>query len=257
MASLKKEKASEAVQLTKKAAQAPLFFVEPHILDAKRHAKATLVPGEDYRFTAASNSAPINGIEFVEAAKYYPIVFSGDDAVMPAVVMGFEQKNSLVDADGKWCANFYIPAYVRQYPFIFFEEPEHERFYLCVDEKSVNFSLEGDKNGAILYNADGTPSALSNRALEFCTAFYQHHLITKNLCADLLKHDLLVQFQTEAKLASGKTFQLNNFKIIDEAKFNALSDEVFADFRKKGWLAFIYFALASNSNWKRLLEFAE
>ena len=258
MASSKKKNVTETAKEEGLAStNNPLFFVTPHILDAKRHAKSTLTANEDYRFSKDSNSVPVNGIEFIEAAKYYPIVFSGREDILPAAVLGFEQTNSLIDAAGKWRAGFYVPAYVRQYPFIFFEDPNHERFYLCVDEGSANFSLEGKKDGIAIYNNDGTTAPLGERALEYCTAFYQHHLITINFCSDLVKHDLLVPFQSEAKLANGRTLQINNFKIIDEKKFNELPDNVFAEFRKMGWLPFVYLSLASNSNWKRLLEFVQ
>lgn len=234
----------------------PLFYNSPSMLDAKRHGKTTVASTSDYGFARVTNSVPLNSIEFIEASRYYPIVFSGTGAALPAVVLGLESENYFVTKDGSWRENTYIPAYIRQFPFIFFEQPAEQRFYLCIDEAAGNVSLEGTNNGAALYDAEGKPTALSNHALEFCTAFYQHHAITEHMSADLVKHKLLTPFQSEAKLANGTTLKLSGFQMIDEAAFNALSDEVFLEFRKKGWLAFIYFALASSANWKRLIDLA-
>lgn len=234
----------------------PLFYTTPSVLDATRHAKSTVSSTNDYAFARGTNSVTLNSIEFIEAARYYPIVFASDEAALPAVVLGLEQSNYFVNADGTWREDHYIPAYIRQFPFIFFEQPSEERFYLCIDEAAPNFHLDGAAEGAPLYDAEGKPTPLSNHALEFCTAYYQHHSITQNMCADLVKHALLTPFHSEAKLANGTTLNLGGFQMIDEAAFNKLPDETFLEFRKKGWLAFIYFALASTANWKRLIDLA-
>ncbi len=231
----------------------PLFYSKPVVLDVARHADATVTPITDYSFARKVNSVPVNGIEFIEAAKQYPVVFTLGEQAMPVAVLGLENDNYFVEKDGSWKKGYYVPAYVRQYPFIFFEQPEQERFYLCIDEAAECFHQGASEGGQPLYT-DGKASELSNHALQFCTAYYQHYNITKNLCADLVKHKLLAPFQSEAKLASGKQMHLSGFQMIDETAFNALSDEVFAEFRKKGWLAFIYLALAATSNWKQLID---
>ncbi len=233
----------------------PLFFKQPAVLDVGRHGKATVTPITDYGFTRETNSVPLNAIEFIEAAKFYPIVFTVDETPMPVAVLGLEKGNYFVEATGKWKADSYIPAYVRQYPFIFFEQPEQKQFFLCIDEASDAFHADAVEGGAPIYT-DGKASELSNNALQFCTAYYQHHAITKNLCADLVQHKLLGPFQSEATLASGKKLHLSGFQMIDENAFNALPDEVFLEFRKKGWLAFIYLAMSAASNWKRLMDLA-
>lgn len=232
----------------------PLFFRDPRMLDAKRHAKASVSPGGDFSFARATNSVPLNTLEFMEAVKYYPIVFTGHDDPMPAAVVGLEQENYFVGKDGRWQADTYVPAYVRQYPFIFSGAPDQKTFYLCIDEAAAHYHAGAHEGAEALYTADGKPSALTDNALKFCTSFYQHHVITKNFCADLKRHKLLVPYQSEIRLTSGKTFGFSGFQIIDEKALNALPDEVFLDFRKKGWIGFIYLALASTSNWKRLAD---
>ena len=240
-----------------KAANAlPVFFQKPHILDAKRHAKSGVSTASGFGFARTTNSIPLSIVEFSEAAKSYPIVFAGGEAMLPAAVLGLEQANYFVNKKGQWLQPNYVPAHARQYPVIFFEQPEEDRFVLCIDESSPQFQLEKDDATEALYNADGTPSDLGKRALEFCTDCYRQHLITRQFSEDLIKYKLLAPFHSEAKLNSGKTMQLTGFQMIDEAAFNALSDEVYLEFRKKGWLPAIHFALASVSNWKRLVELA-
>ena len=111
----------------------PLFFKKPAPLDLKRHAKAGLLPSQDIAFAATTNSIIINAIEFFEATRQYPIVFTQAETPLPAVIVGLEQKNYFVNDKGRWKEDAYIPAYVRKYPFVFMDVPERNEFLLCID----------------------------------------------------------------------------------------------------------------------------
>lgn len=254
----KKSSAPSAAEKAGKDSSAglPLFFRQPRALDAGRHAKASVSPTNSFAFACETNSIPLNTIEFIEAVKHYPIVFTGGDMPTPVAVVGLERGNYFVQADDSWKAGAYVPAYVRQYPFIFFEESRQKKFYLCIDESAPNYHPGAYEGATPLYTGEGKPSALTDHALKFCTAFYQHHVITRNFCADLKKYNLFVPYQSEARLASGKKLGLSGFQIISEKALNELPDKTFREFRKKGWLPFIYLVLASTSNWKRLADMA-
>ena len=47
---------------------------------------------------------------------------------------------------------------------------------------------------------------------------------------------------------ASEQFNLRGFRIVDETKFNALPDEVFLEFRRKGWLHAITSHLVSVQN---------
>lgn len=254
----KTKQENTADQSAEKASNAglPLFISKPFALDKSRHAASGVSPTQDYSFAKQTNSIPLNAIEFVEACKYFPIVFSPGETPSPVAVMGLEQSNYFVSADGNWLERSYIPAYVRQYPFVFFEQKAENKFYLCVDEDAPSFNLEAKKGDLPLFDAKGETTQTTKNALEFCTAYYNHHQITRNFCEDMKKHDLLVPYQSEAKLPSGQNMNLGGFLMLDEQRFNALSDEVILEFRKKGWLAFIYLAFTSATNWKYLFNLA-
>ncbi len=235
----------------------PLFFIKPAAVEKARHAASGLHMQTDMRFARATNSLAINVLEFIEASKHYPIVFTNNDSPLPLAIVGLEQENYFVNAEGKWLEDHYIPAYVRQYPFILFENAAEKKFFLCVDEKSTHFRANGGEGTSPLFNEDGTPSPMTNQALEFCSTYYRHHMVTRNFTADLKKHNLLAPYNSQMALQSGRQISLAGFQMIDEAAFNALSDEVFLEFRKKGWLPFIDFALGSMSNWRRLAVWAD
>ncbi len=256
-ASAAKAEAAEKAVPAMKRTGLPLFFQKPAALEKSRHALAAISPTQDLRFARATNSIAVNALEFIEASKFYPIVFTPGKTSSPLVIVGLEQENYFIGTDGQWRENTYIPAYVRQYPFIFFENEAEKKFFLCIDEKSPQFHVNGDEGARDLFNADGSPSPLTNQALEFCTSYYRHHTITMSFTADLVKHKLLQPYQSQATLKSGRKVSLSGFMMIDEKAVNALPDEVFMEFRSKGWLPFIYLALASSSNWARLSGMAE
>lgn len=233
----------------------PLFFRNPVPLDSGKHAKAGIKSKQSLTFTRKTNSIPVNAIEFIEAAKHYPIVFTTDELALPAVIVGLEQENYFVDAKGNWKEAAYVPAYVRKYPFVFMEVPEKQQYLLCVDDEAELFTNKATDENLAFYK-DGQPSDLTKQALEFCTAFHNHYLITRNFCKDLKEADLLTPNQSDAKLFNGRQIRLGGFQLIDEAKFNALPDDKILEFRKKGWLPFIYFALMSASNWKKVVDMA-
>jgi hypothetical protein len=235
--------------------QLPLFFKTPVALDAERHADAGLLPKEDLSFSKDTNSIFLNTVEFVEAAKHYPIVFSNTEVPMPAALTGLEQTNYFLDEKGAWKADTYIPAYVRRYPFVFMEVPQQEQFVLCIDESSSAFKKKGNKDTLPLFK-DGKASELSLNALEFCKAFQQQFELTREFCVALKESGLLTATRSDAKLENGREIQLTGFHIIDEKKFRELTDEQVLDLHKRGWLPLIYFVLMSSSNWRSLINMA-
>jgi hypothetical protein len=233
----------------------PLFFQKPVALDLAHHGKAGVVATQDYGFARDTNSIVLNGIEFVEAAKCYPIVFTQTELPLPCAVLGLERENYFVDAKGRWKEDAYIPAYVRKYPFVFMDASEQKQLILCIDEGAPQFKKSGGKNTLPLYNGD-QPSTLIKNALEFCTSYHNHYVITRSFCKEIRDAGLLVPSQSNAKLANGRTIDLGNFQMIDEQKLNSLPDETILAFHKKGWLPLIYFSLMSGSHWKKLADIA-
>jgi len=227
----------------------PLFYSRPEALTADRHANLGLKKDSGFAYSASTNSVPLNLVEFVAAMKSYPIVFVGEEAVTPVALLGIRTaQNLFVDGDGLWEADCYVPAYVRRYPFIFSDIPGREGFALCVDRGAASVVEEGGDP----FFADGQPTELVDRALEFCRAYQQHHNATQELCREIIANDLLADRQATVALRSGERLSLGNFKVIDEQKFNALADETFLEWRRKGLVPAVYWHLASLANWNTL-----
>ena len=234
----------------------PMFFNTPMAVDPKRHAKAGITAMSDMSFARSTNSIAINAVEFFEAAKFYPIVFTGEDVPMPGIIVGLEKRNYFVDRKGQWKDGAYMPAYVRKYPFLFLDVPEQKQLLLCVDESAAQFREQGGKDAHALFDGE-KPSALCNNALEFCKAYHQHYTHTIALGRDLKRSGVLEPMQSSTKMKDGRSITLNGFWVVDEKKLSELPDEMILDFHKRGIMPLLYATLFSASNWKRIGDMAE
>ncbi|MDJ0948018.1 MAG: SapC family protein [Alphaproteobacteria bacterium] len=228
----------------------PLFYKQPEPLSPERHGAKSLRPLESYGIAANTNALPLNAVEFPLAARHYPIVFTQADPAMPVAVVGLRtDQNLFVSAsDGSWADNAYIPAYVRRYPFIFMDGPDDGQYILCVDETS-ELLVDGEERP--LFDGE-KPSDVADNALKFCSSFHRQYTLTQAFAQGLAEKDLLMPNQAKVKLPSGEELGLGGFRIVDENKFNGLADEVFLDWRKKGWIGLIYAHFFSGANWAAL-----
>jgi hypothetical protein len=229
-----------------------LFYSKPEVLNAKQHSGLRLKKSGDFAFAKGSNSVAITSMEFVQAMRFYPIVFGGKTPY-PVVVLGLEQENQFVEVDGRWRNAHYIPAYMRRYPFVFVAHPDGKQFILGID-RVCNRLIEDEGGEAAALFENGKPSAITQEALTFCGAYQTDHNFTLAFARALEEQNLLVDNQAQAKLADGRQVNLQGFRVIDKAKFAALLDDIIVDWHKKGWLALAYFHLASLERFQNLLE---
>lgn len=235
-----------------------LFYRQPVPLNRQAHARAKVRPvAGDYSFSHGVNSVPLAGREFVEASKEYPIVFSetGDQDVVPVVLLGVRSgKNLQLDGKSGWRSR-YIPAFVRCYPFVLSSDRGNsgETLTLCVDESYPGFNGE---EGEILFDGTGEYSPFLLNAVTFLRDCHAHFRITESFTAKLVQLSLLVPYAAKFDLAAGKSFTLGSFRIVDEKKLRELDGEAVVELFRAGWLAWIYFHLASLANLGPLLDLA-
>ena len=86
--------------------------------------------------------------------------------------------------------------------------------------------------------------------------FHQRTLASAAFVGELARHGLLIPNEARIVLNSEKEMTVRDFQIVDEAKFNALPDDVFLEWRRGGWLSLVYCHLVSMASWSHLVEFA-
>lgn len=228
----------------------PLFYKNPTPLDAKAHAKLALKKNFGFGFTKGVNAVPINLIEMPQICHFYPIAFSPDANATPVAIMGLrDNENLFLGPKNEWEANTYIPAYIRRYPFIFSEMPGGEQLTLCVD---MDKNVVDEKAEQPFFDGEGKPTDLANNALEFCKSYHAAAQATIEFSKALAASGLLVEREAQINVAGNRRINFSGFKIIDEQKLAAMDDKTFMEWRKKGWLPFIYAHLFSGAQWQRL-----
>jgi hypothetical protein len=232
------------------AANLPLFYKKPTPLDGKVHAKMALKKNFGFGFTKGVNAVPVNLIEMPQVCHFYPIAFSPDGNATPVAILGLrDSENLFLKADNTWEESSYIPAYIRRYPFIFSEMPGGDNLSLCVDMDDSIVEASGDQT---FFDKDGKPSVLSQNALEFCKSYHAAAQQTVEFSKALAKSGLLVEREAQINIVGNRRINFSGFQIIDEKKLAEMSDKDFLEWRKKGWLPFLYAHLFSGAQWQRL-----
>lgn len=204
-----------------------------------------------FLFTRGTMSVLVAGVEFAEAGREYPIVFiRGQDGQMrPVVLLGVrEGENLFVDEEGKWDA-CYIPAFVRRYPFVMAEV--QGQLVVCIDEKCPALNVD---QGELLIDKEGKLQPRMNEVVQFLQNFQQEFMRTELITKQLDELDLFIKQGARFDTLVGQTFQLNDFYLIDEAKFGSLADDKLPQLFRSGAIGLVYLHLASLGNFRRLLD---
>lgn len=207
----------------------------------------------NFAFARDTTAVLIAGVEFAEAAREYPIVFiRGDDKKMrPVALLGVRNaENLFVDEQGKWDAR-YIPAFVRRYPFVMAEGGEQGQLMVCIDEGCPALNVD---HGELLINAQGKLEPRMNEVMQFLQNFQREFERTELLVNQLDELGLFVQQGARFDTATGDTFQLNDFYLIDEEKFGQIADENLPELFHSGALGLAYLHLASLGNMQKLSD---
>lgn len=234
-------------------AKGPPFYKNPQVLRPEAHGNLGVNGSKrTYRFTREANFVAVNGAEFEMAAKHYPVIFTSGDEMVPIAVLGLGDKgNQYVNKKGVWEKEYYIPEYIRRYPFIFVQTSDDgPEFALSVDMEDEVIGEHAEQPFFLNNNA----TEFTNRALEFCKNFHQQHIATQNFVVFLKENDLLMERHAEYTTPQNESIPIANFWAVDEDKFNGASDAVFSEIRKRGYLRPICGHLSSLINFSRVYE---
>lgn len=206
---------------------------------------------DNQKFAAKTNLLPVAGVEFMQAVRSYPIIFIGEPKkATPAVLLSLTREhNDYLDADGKWTAGHYIPAFVRRYPFVLSKEDEN--FAVCFDTAYEGFN---DKEGEALFDENGQNTPFLEDTIKFLNGFTSEMVRTEQFVAKLNELDLLEPQTMTLTHPTGERFVLSDYCAVDEKKFAALSDEQILNLHKSGFLPWIYAHRMSMGNAGHLFD---
>jgi hypothetical protein len=232
---------------TQPPAKLPLFYNNLQPLSSSLHAKFRHRPSEKAPYFATAHAIPLTTDEFIHAQRHMPIVFSTGDPAVPLALTGLnEGVNVFVDEEGKASGQFYVPAYVRRYPYLLARlQPEAQELSLCFDPSS---DLVGEyKEGELLFDGD-KPTEQLNMILKFCEDFEIAGQRTSAFVKELQDMDLLIDGEVTIQPGDApQPFVYRGFRIVDEQKFRDLSGDQLRKINENGILPLIVAHLFSLS----------
>jgi len=229
-----------------------LFYRKIVAIDKEKHRQLRIGEIKRYEFTRQTNSVPLTAVEFFDAAREFPIVFTAADngEIVPAALLGLREKENLfLDGNGRWNAR-YIPAFVRRYPFLP-AQGSGNQLLVCVDEAHPAVGAVG---GQELFNQDGSATPFLDKAIGFMRDYQAEAIRTGEFVAKLKELEIFTEVSARAELRTGGAFQLNGLLVIDETKYRAISEEAVIYLFRKGWLSVIDAHLLSLGNLGRLID---
>jgi hypothetical protein len=229
----------------------PIFYRRPVALARAVHGALRYAPpAGGYGFARAGNSVPLGAAEFEAAARHFPIAISAREPAGAIAILGLETgRNLFVGPDGAWLPGAYIPAYVRNYPFGL--AAAGERMVLCIDEAAGCLG----ETGEALYEGDA-PSAFATRTLQFAHEFQIEADRARAFADACAAENLLDEKRAEIALKDGRKSTLTGFRVLDRARFDALPEDTFLDWRRRGFLKLAYAHFHSMQAWGALADLA-
>ena len=241
------------------ANELPLFYKNLVPFDSKAHAELTFPTTiSGFAYARETNLIPVFVGELADASRHYPLVFinagEGQGPVLAAVVGLGDSINRMIDDKGNWRAGFYIPAYVRRYPFIALRNEQGGQLSLGFDQDAPGI---GDKDGEVLIDKDGKPSQRLERIMQFEAEFQRNADATRAMGKRLADAGLLEESSLNYQLP-GQTEQktVSGFMMVNEKRLRELPDDKVMELFRADALALAYGHLVSLGNLARLLESA-
>ena len=231
----------------------PLFFKSVEAITPERHAGLRLDRGAGFAFAAATQTLPLGLGEFEQAARHYPVLFTAGPLPMPVVLTGLADTGNLfILPDGSGRRDGSIPACLRAYPFVCVEDRARNASSVAMDPTAACLHTG---RGAALFE-DGKPSPALGEAISFCNAFRDNLAAAAAFGRAMEAAGLLREEEATIRYTGGGAARVRGFKVLQADRLDAVADETFLDWRRRGWIGPIYAHLSSIARWSRLMELA-
>jgi hypothetical protein len=227
------------------------FYQRIVALQTDTHRNLRLKPASTgLAFARGTHSLLLAATELPMAALDYPCVFvsTPQGHALIALVGLRDGENLVVDADGHWAEQRYVPAFVRRYPFVLAEQPGSPEMTVCFDE-----GYEGcnQTEGEAVFDANGQPTPYLQGVQNLLLGYHQDLQTTSQWVAEVAELGLLAE-RSIGHEHKGQRTVLQGFSVIDEAKLKALSPDTLQSLFASGALGWIHAHLLSMNNVSKL-----
>ena len=223
----------------------PLFYNDLVPLSTQQHGGWHIAVQDKAPFLAHTHAIPLTIDEFVQAGRFYPIIFSSGTQSVPLGLMGLNEGiNIFLDADGTVNRPTYVPAYVRRYPFLLAQlQQGADELSLCFDPSAPG--IGADVVGSPLFDGD-QPSETTKQVLGFCEQFEQAGARTTAFMEEVEKLDILMDGEVAIQQDGvEQPFIYRGFRMVDEEKLRDLRGDTLRKISQNGILPLLHAHLFS------------
>lgn len=196
-------------------------------------------------------SAPVTPDEFRKVQAHYPIAFQpdGKGSFLPVALFGLQDGQNLFLTEDGWDAD-YVPLSVQRIPFSIGVADDELRMMVDMSSKRISAGAEGE---AVFLPHGGTTDFTEN-ANSVLRTLHEGFQATPEFIATLVAHDLLESFVLDVPRPDGPRGQLVGFHMIHEERLAALDSGTIGLLHQADYLQPIYMAIASLSNFSKLIR---
>lgn len=224
------------------------------VLDKAAHKELKISPLENLNFARSSTFIPVVANEVSQVGATFPVVFTSEENPSLVSLVSLGGDSLAINNEGKWISA-YVPSHIRKYPFSMASAKENpQQKVILIDDESPLFSKTKGKQ---LFKKDGEPSETLSHAINFLSAHENQMLITRNVAKVIADSGILEEREISVGEGEEKKVLVKGFKVVDREKLNALSDDILADWVRKGIIAMIEAHIKSLENIQRLFSIAQ
>jgi len=224
------------------------------VLDKNNHKNLRVKSMSDLNFAKGNAFIPVVANEVAPIGNAFPIVFTSEENPSLVALVSLGGDSLAINNDGKWITN-YAPSFIRKYPFAIASTKENpNQKVILIDEES---ELVSTTEGNELFLEDGEQSDTLKNTINFLTNHENQMTITKNVAKAIRDSGILEDREIAVGEGDEKQILVNGFKVVDREKLNALSDDILADWVRKGIISLIDAHIKSLDHINTLFEIAQ
>ena len=224
------------------------------VLDKNNHKDLRVKPMSNLNFAKGSAFIPVIATEVTSVGTDFPVVFSTGEQPSLIALVSLGGESLAINHEGKWISA-YVPSFLRKYPFSLSSTQENpNQKIILIDEES---DLVSTSEGNPLFTEESEQSPTLENAVEFLKSHENQNIITHNIAQVIAKSGILEEREISVGEGDEKQVLVNGFSVIDREKLNALSDDILADWVRKGIMNMIEAHLKSLDHIETLFKLAQ
>ena len=220
------------------------------LLNNIEHKDLRIIPGHRPGLGSEVAWVPTFAGEFRSLQAHYPIIFRQLDggAFEAIALLGFQEDENLFLEDGRWDAAV-VPALHERLPFYIGRNGDELMIQVDLDHPRVS-QTEGDP----VFKPHGGNTEFLEQTSAMLSNIHNGMQANAGFLEALKRHELLDGFVLDMEFDNGDQNRMGGFFTIHEERLAALDGAAIAELHAAGHLAPIYFALASLSKFRDLID---